>query len=138
MSVIFPNGYVLDTIRPFFGNENDAKITETILTKIGDLSTSFQENDIFIVYRGLRDVIDLLNSSGYEPRNFSLDNLNMKLLLSMMTGDIQRHVVWLESYHGRLKNWRMFKEQLSSNCFISAIGELFQVVTVTEWYIIIF
>lgn len=32
VNVVLPDGYVLDIIGPFFGNENDAKITEKILT----------------------------------------------------------------------------------------------------------
>ena len=35
----------------------------------------------------------------------------------------------VESYHGRLKHWRMFKDQLTSNYFIPVLGDLVQVVT---------
>ena len=49
MSIVFPNGYVLDTIGPFFGNENDAKFTEKIFLKVGELKTWPEESDNFIV-----------------------------------------------------------------------------------------
>ena len=35
----------------------------------------------------------------------------------------------VESYHGRLKQWHMFKDQLSSNHFITVIGDLVRSVT---------
>lgn len=39
MSVVLPDGYVLDTVGTYFGNENDAKITEAILLKDDELRT---------------------------------------------------------------------------------------------------
>ena len=35
----------------------------------------------------------------------------------------------VESYHGRLKQWHMFKDQLSSNHFVPVIGDLVKSVT---------
>ena len=67
MSVVFPDGYVLDTIGPFFGNTNNAKITEAILEKVDSLRTWLEESDDFIVDRGFKDVLELLKSSVYEP-----------------------------------------------------------------------
>ena len=66
-SIVLPSGYILDTIGPFYGNENDAKITDTIVQKIDDFSSWLHENDISIVDRGFKDVLGLLKSSGYEP-----------------------------------------------------------------------
>ena len=132
MSIVFPNGYVLDTIGPFFGNENDAKITEKILLKVGELKTWLEESDNFIVDRGFRDVLELLKSSGYEPYMPSY----MKPGQSQHdtdTANVDRFCTktrWVvESYHGRLKQWRMFKDQLSSNYFIPVLGDLVRVVT---------
>ena len=67
MSIVLPDGYVLDTIGPFCGNENDAKITEIIFQKLNDFKSWLHKSDIFIVNRGFRDVLGLLKSSGYEP-----------------------------------------------------------------------
>ena len=39
ISVVFPVSYVLENIGPFFGNTNDAKITEAILEKVDSLRT---------------------------------------------------------------------------------------------------
>ena len=57
--------YILDTIGPFFGNENDAKITENYLNAIGELKTWLEDSDNYryIVDRGLRDALDLLQTS---------------------------------------------------------------------------
>ena len=132
MSVVFPDGYVLDTIGPFFGNTNDAKITEAILEKVDSLRTWLEESDNFIVDRGFRDVLELLKSSGYEPFMPSY----------LKSGQSQHDTIeanndrkctktrWVvESYHGRLKQWHMFKDHFSSNYFIPIIGDLVQVVT---------
>ena len=59
MSIVFPDGHVLDTVGPFFGNENGAKITEKILLKVADLKSWLEEADNFIVDRGFRDVVEL-------------------------------------------------------------------------------
>ena len=132
MSVVFPDGYVLDTIGPFFGNENDAKITEAILLKIGDLKTWLQETDNLIVDRGFRDVLDLLRSSGYEPHMPSYMKPGQSQHDTATANKDRRctKTRWVvESYHGRLKQWCMFKNQLISNYFIPSIGDLVQVVT---------
>lgn len=132
MSIVLPDGYVLDTIGPFYGNENDAKITEAILQKIGNLSTWLEETDSFIVDRGFRDVLELLKSSGYEPHMPSYLQAGQSQHESVTANDDRRctKTRWVvESYHGRLKQWRMFKEQLNSNYFVPVIGDLVQVVT---------
>ena len=53
MSIVLPDGYVLDTIGPFYDNENDAKITEAILNKVDELKTWLQETDNFYCRSGI-------------------------------------------------------------------------------------
>ena len=64
--VVFPNSYVLGTIVPLSGNENDVKITEIILNE-SKLKIWLEDSDNCIVDRGFRDVLDLLKTSGYKP-----------------------------------------------------------------------
>ena len=132
MSVVFPDGYVLDTIGPFFGNTNDAKITEAILEKVDSLSTWLEESDNFIVDRGFRDVLELLKSSGYEPFMHSYLKSGQSQHDTIAANDDRKctKTRWVvESYYGRLKQWHMFKDQLSSNYFIPITGDLVKVVT---------
>ena len=132
MSVVFPDGYVLDTIGPFYGTDNDAKITKKIIDTISDLRTWLNEEDIFIVDRGFRDVLELLESSGFESHMPSYLKQGQTQHEGIEANNDRRctKTRWVvESYHGRLKQWRMFKEQLSSNFFLNVIGELVQITT---------
>ena len=132
MSIVLPDGYVLDTIGPFFGNENHAKITEAIILKVKELQTWLQETDNFIVDRGFRDVLDLLKSSGYEPHMLSYLKAGQSQHESIEANSDRRctKTRWVvESYNGRLKQWHMFKDQLSSNHFVPVIGDLVKSVT---------
>ena len=132
MSIVLPDGYVLDTIGPFFGNENDAKITEAIIHKVTELKEWLQETDNFIVDRGFRAVLDLLKSSGYEPHMPSYLKAGQSQHECPEANADRRctKTRWVvESYHGRLKQWHMFKDQLSSNHFITVIGDLVRSVT---------
>ena len=77
-------------------------------------------------------MLELLKSSGYEPYMPSY----MKPGQSQHdtdTANVDRFCTktrWVvENYHGRLKQWRMFKDQLSSNYFIPVLGDLVRVVT---------
>ena len=132
MSIVFPDGYVLDTVGPFFGNENDAKITEKILLKVADLKSWLEEADNFIVDKGFRDVLELLKTSGYESYmpSYMKPGQSQHDTAAANVDRMCTKTRWVvESYHGRLKHWRMFKDQLTSNYFIPVLGDLVRVVT---------
>ena len=42
MSIVLPDGYVLDTIGPFFDNEDNVKIAEAIILKVNELKLGFR------------------------------------------------------------------------------------------------
>ncbi|XP_033759087.1 uncharacterized protein LOC117341337 [Pecten maximus] len=65
MSVVFPDGYVLDTVVPFFGSENDATITKKILDGIESLNPLLPPEDHIIVDRGFREVLKDISEVGY-------------------------------------------------------------------------
>ena len=132
MSIVFPDGYVLDTVGPFFGNENDAKITKKIFLKVGELKTWLEEADNFIVDRGFRDVLELLKSSGYESYmpSYMKPGHSQHDTAAANVDHMCTKTRWVvESYHGRLKHWRIFKDQLISNYFIPVLGDLVRIVT---------
>ena len=132
MSIVLPDGYVLDTIGPFYGNENDAKITTKIMDSIENLQQWFCEDDHFIVDRGFRDVLELLRSSGYSPVMPSYLKQG-ETQHECQTANEDRQCTktrWVvESYHGRFKQWKFFKDQLSSNYFIEIISDLVKIIT---------
>ena len=126
MSSVLPDGYVLDIIGPFYDNENAAKSTETILNKVDELKTWLQETDNSNVDRGFKDVLYLLKSSGYEPRmpSYIKAGQSQHETPEGITNRQCTKTRWVvESYHGRLKQWHMFKDQLNSNHFIPIIGD---------------
>ena len=109
------------------GNENDAKITKIIIQKLDDFKSWLHESDIFIVDRGFRDVLGLLKSSGYEPHMPSYLQSNESQHESFSANHDRRCTKIrriVESYHGRVKQWRFFKDQLSSNYFLRVICSL--------------
>ena len=132
MSVVLPDGYVLDTIGPYHGNVNDATITRLIMEKIEILKSWLEANDNMIVDRGFRDALDLLAKLGYDARMPSFLPTG-KSQLDSSTANSDRCCTktrWIvESYHGRLKKWMLFKEQLTSNYFVEVIGKLVRIVT---------
>ncbi|CAF5064481.1 unnamed protein product [Rotaria magnacalcarata] len=111
MSLILPDGYVLDLIGPFYGKHNGAAISKAILDKCTELSVLCEDNDTHIVDRGFRDVAEEFQALGY--------NLKMPGLLSK--GDKQLSTIeanesrlitkcrWVvESFHARFKKWCFF------------------------------
>lgn len=132
MSIVLPDGYVVDTIGPFYGNENDASITKQIMNSVHEIKLWLTDDDILIVDRGFRDVLGLLKSNGYEAKMPSyLPKGETQLSVASANADrMCTKTRWVvESYHGRLKAWRMFKEQLTSNMFIKVMKELVRVLT---------
>ena len=61
---MLPDGYVVDTIGPFYRNENDASIKSSV----EEIKTWLNGNDVLIVDRGFRDVLNLLGSAGYDAK----------------------------------------------------------------------
>ena len=58
MSLVLPDGCVLDLIGQFYGKNNDASIPRSVLDTCTDLSVLCQDNDVYFIDRGFRDVIE--------------------------------------------------------------------------------
>ncbi|CAF1117325.1 unnamed protein product [Rotaria magnacalcarata] len=69
MSLVHPDGYVLDTIGPFQGTANDATIAQQIIETRNELIQWWDYGDIMICDRGFRDVIKTLGGLGYEVKS---------------------------------------------------------------------
>ena len=68
MSLILPNGYILDTIGSFSGTMNDATLAKNITDTCDALMKWCEKRDTMVVDRGLRAIIESFVEIGYEPR----------------------------------------------------------------------
>ena len=70
MSLVFPDGYLLDSIGPYMadGKNNDAGITEHILNLHGDLADWISESDVCVVSRSFRDALAVFEGLGLETK----------------------------------------------------------------------
>ena len=66
MSIVHPDGFIVDIIGPFEGTLNDANITKEILETNNCLTTWLNGTGQLIVDRDFRDIIEVLQQLGYE------------------------------------------------------------------------
>ena len=88
MSIVLPDGYVVDIIGPFYENENDA----SIMFSVEEIKTWLNGNDVLIVDRGFCDVLNLLRSAGMMQKChhiFLKESLSTQL---PVTDFAQKHV----------------------------------------------
>ena len=57
-TIVTTNGYIVETLGPFSGNQNDATIMREILEDPDGLKKLMKPGDTCIVDRGFRDVVD--------------------------------------------------------------------------------
>lgn len=99
------NGYIVDMMGPFEANINDAQILGTILKDENGLITLLHGNDIFVLDRGFRDVLEELNELGFEVLMPALKGKRNQL--TTKESNESRFVTkirWVvESVHGILK-----------------------------------
>ena len=133
MSLVFPDGYVLDSIGPYLadGKNNDAGITQHILTLHSDLTDWLSEGDVCIVDRGFRDVLDVFEDLGLEAKmpSFLRKGLSQHTAEEANQSRLVTKVRWaVEAYHGRMKNW-LFFDKLILHDFLDIIGPLNRILT---------
>ena len=110
MSIVHPDGYVVDIIGSFEGTLNDANITKEILETNNCLTTWLNGTGQMIVDRGFRDIIEVLQQLGYEvhmpaflkkgEKQHSTADINLSRLCTKTRWSV-------EAFHGRVKRWRM-------------------------------
>ena len=82
--------------------------------------------------RGFRDVLNFLTSAGYDSKmpSYIPKGESQYSAASANADRLCTKTRWIvESYHGQMKIWRLFKEQLTSNSFIKMIKELVRMLT---------
>ena len=140
MSIVFPDGYVLDSIGPFYsnGHNNDAGMTANILKNesngvvdwiLGE--THFEKQNI-IVDRGFQRVVDDLKVLGNV--SVHMPSCDAKGNEQSSTSEANRSrlvtkVRWVvEAYHGRFKKWKFF-ENRQPNSHVDSFKECLRILT---------
>lgn len=131
MSLVLPNGYILDTIGPFVGTMNDASIAKAITNTCSDLMQWCQEGDTMIVDRGFRDVIDVFVELGFEPKmpSFLTKGKRQHDAQEANRSRLITKVRWrVESYHARLKKWLLIGGRVE-NAFVPKISDCIRILS---------
>ncbi|XP_062577231.1 uncharacterized protein LOC134239089 [Saccostrea cucullata] len=133
MVIVTTTGYFVSILGPYLADNknNDASILQHIIkTNAEDIRSWLSEDDIFIVDRGFRDALPLLEDLGIQaemPRfllkgqnQMTTDDANMSRLVTKV-----RWVV--ESSNARIKRWRYLDKTLPTNQ-IPFIGDYVRIV----------
>ena len=113
LSIVLPDGYVLDTIGPFMsdGNKNDAGMTQYIIDFCNTFIEWLQEEDVTALDRGFRDVIGALENIGIDCKMpaYLSKGLSQHPTEEANQSRLVTKVRWVvEAYHGRLKKVKFF------------------------------
>jgi hypothetical protein len=131
MSLVLPNGYILDTIGPFEGRMNDASITKQITNTCDALVKWCHHGDVMICDRGFRDVIESFTDMGYEPKmpEFLIRGQKQHTTEQANKSRLITKVRWrVESYHARMKKWMLLSGRIE-NAFIPKIADCVRIVS---------
>ena len=114
------DGYIIDILGPFLadGKNNDAAILNVFLqNKESAIRKWLAQNDIFVVDRGFRDSVDLIESLGFQSetpaflpkgqKQHSVEEANLSRLVTKIRWAV-------ESANGRLKKWRFLSNTVSN------------------------
>jgi hypothetical protein len=105
MSLVLPDGYILETIGPFRGTMNDASIAENFLETNNELVEWCGGNGQMILDRGFRDVKKTFEKLGYEIRmpDFLQKGEKQHSTLASNTSRLCSKTRWIvESYQGQI------------------------------------
>jgi len=134
MSIVLPDGYVLETIGPFFsdGKNNDAGMTLKILQEesTGMLQWLTDGEQVVIVDRGFRNVIvDLENYPNISVKMPTVSNGHQDSVSQANQTRLVTKVRWVvESYHGRFKKFKFF-ENRQPIAFVNNYRSLLRILT---------
>ncbi|CAF1398772.1 unnamed protein product [Didymodactylos carnosus] len=117
MSMCLPDGYCLDIRGPFYGNKNDARISDYIVSTKKALEGWCENDDVMICDRGFRDVVDVFSELGYEPKMpvYLKKGQNQHTTKEANESRLVTKVRWVvESFHARLKKFRLLSERIDN------------------------
>ena len=133
MMIVATDGYIISTMGPYLSDfkNNDASMTKHIvLNNQEGIVDWLRQNDMFIVDRGFRDCLSLLNKFGYGTHTPSFLKKGEKQFPT--NEDNQTRFVtkirWVvESVNGRIKTWHFFSHVVP-NSILPVVGDLFSIV----------
>ncbi|CAF1504733.1 unnamed protein product, partial [Rotaria sordida] len=131
MSLVLPDGYVVDSIGPFQGTANDATIAQQIIETRNELIEWCDYGDTMICDRGFRDVIQTLCDLGYEVKSpmYLNKSQNQHSASEANESRLVTKVRWtVESYHARTKKWRILSDRIE-NPFLPKLGDMVRIIS---------
>lgn len=127
-TVCATDGFVIDMLGPFHANENDASILRKV---IDTMSNILQPGDIFVLDRGFRDVVALLEAKGYRVMMPSIKGQRKQL--STTEANQSRYVTkvrWVvEAVHGILKNRFKLLDHTLDNKMLPKIKSYYRIAS---------
>ena len=113
MMVVSTTGYIIETFGPYLadGKNNDAKITKHIAEDGDKLKSYFKNDDLFIMDRGFRDILDYLDSIGIEAKMPAYLEKNKKQHDDLEANEFRliTKIRWVvETANGVIKSWKYF------------------------------
>ncbi|CAF1134384.1 unnamed protein product [Didymodactylos carnosus] len=118
MALVRPDGYVLDSLGPFYGTDNGATISSHIIRTRNALTDWCDAGDIMVVDRGFRDVVEALAEMDYEPEMPVYLCKGQKQHTTIVGNEsrLVPKVRWIvESYPARFKKWQFFVEHVENS-----------------------
>jgi hypothetical protein len=138
MSIVLPDGHVLETIGPFYsdGKNNDAGMTSKILKEKGFKVLEWLKsapNQVVVVDRGFRNVLEELEQLNVTTKMPSLDPKGKKNQQSSTEAANNSRLVtkvrWVvEAYHGRFKKFKFFDTRMHT-AHLDVINECLRITT---------
>lgn len=128
MMGVLTNGRILFALGPFKATDNDALITEKILSSETPSMKIFTTGDILIVDRGFRDCVDSLMSRGFivkmptcsQKSQLSTNEANHSRLVTKVRFEVERS-------NGEMKSvWKVFSKVIDTH-YIPKIMADFQI-----------
>ncbi|XP_062613816.1 uncharacterized protein LOC134275563 [Saccostrea cucullata] len=132
MMFVASDGYIVDILGPYLadGKNNDANILNKTLLKDDALLNWLKEDDIFVLDRGFRDSLDVIESVGLRSESpyFLGKGEKQHSLFEANTSRLVTKIRWaVESANGRLKRWK-FLANVVTNTQIPFIGDYVRIV----------
>lgn len=118
MSLILPDGYILETIGPFRGTMNDASIAAKVVETHDELLEWCAGEGQMILDRGFRDIVETFEQLGYEARmpDFLRKGEKQHTTVASNESRLCTKTRWIvESYHSRIKKWRFLDDRIHNS-----------------------
>lgn len=110
------DGYIIDIFGPYAATTSDATSMRHLFeNENAPLREYFRPNDVFLLYRGFRDAIDLLNSFGfnvYKPETLSEGETQLSTIKANKSRLVTLCTWVVEVVNGRFKrDWKILRNK---------------------------